>query len=400
MSTIYSFSQVQLYSQCPLAFRYKYIDWIKLEIPEESADLILWDIVHKTLEKLYEDINNFRNVELDALIDYYHSLWTEKRDSVYQSWNDIVVKWKWQIDDYIKRWQEYIKSYFEKHKPFDDIKVVSTEQNIYFNLDENIKFRWIIDRLDKSGYSFIINDYKTNKNLPTEKKQQYIEQLTLYWLGIKQQYGKYFDKIFGKIHFLHFDVLDTREITEDLLSNVVDKYKNIVQEIQEKRFAHNMWKLDVFEPIENVGCRFCEFKSICPLFSHASMDDEIVDKIWQKTIKGMIDEYAEISIQVKTLENSKKQLKEVISNYANKKWMKRLYWNKYQASISKGISYSIIDKENLQKLLEQKWLLEEALDISNSKIWNLVKNSKLSLDECKKYVKQSSYSKIITSPQK
>ncbi|MEI6774213.1 MAG: PD-(D/E)XK nuclease family protein [bacterium] len=45
-----------------------------------------------------------------------------------------------------------------------------------------MKFRGFIDRLDKEGEMFIINDYKTNKNLPPESKEEYREQLTLYGL--------------------------------------------------------------------------------------------------------------------------------------------------------------------------------------------------------------------------
>jgi len=36
--------------------------------------------------------------------------------------------------------------------------------------------------LDKEEETFIINDYKTNKNLPPESKEEYQEQLTLYGL--------------------------------------------------------------------------------------------------------------------------------------------------------------------------------------------------------------------------
>jgi len=46
----------------------------------------------------------------------------------------------------------------------------------------SIKFRGFIDRLDKEGETFVINDYKTNKNLPPESKEEYQEQLTLYAL--------------------------------------------------------------------------------------------------------------------------------------------------------------------------------------------------------------------------
>jgi len=50
----------------------------------------------------------------------------------------------------------------------------------------------------------VINDYKTNKNLPPENDHKYQEQLNLYALGVQQKYGKYFKKMKARLHFLHF----------------------------------------------------------------------------------------------------------------------------------------------------------------------------------------------------
>jgi hypothetical protein len=45
------------------------------------------------------------------------------------------------MDDYRKRGVIYLEQYRDKHYPFEDIKVVSTETRIVFELDKNIKFR-------------------------------------------------------------------------------------------------------------------------------------------------------------------------------------------------------------------------------------------------------------------
>ena len=89
-------------------------------------------------------------------------------------------------------------------------------------LNEPLKqqFRGVIDRIDKEGDTFIINDYKTNKSLPPEQKQEYMDQLTLYGLAIQQHYGKYLQHIKARLHFLHFDVEDEREITQERLDAV------------------------------------------------------------------------------------------------------------------------------------------------------------------------------------
>jgi RecB family exonuclease len=75
-----------------------------------------------------------------------------------------------------------VANYYDKYSPFEEISVVATEASIIFELNDQTKFRGFIDRLDKEGETFIINDYKTNKNLPPESKEEYKEQLTLYGL--------------------------------------------------------------------------------------------------------------------------------------------------------------------------------------------------------------------------
>jgi len=86
----------------------------------------------------------------------------------------------------------------------------------------------------------VINDYKTNKNLPPESKEEYQEQLTLYGLGVQQNYAKYFKTLKARLHYLHFDLMDEREITDERLATVTKKYAGIIDSIEAKKFAYNM----------------------------------------------------------------------------------------------------------------------------------------------------------------
>ena len=92
----------------------------------------------------------------------------------------MVIHGDFTLDDYKRRGELYLNKYYEKHQPFEDIKVIDTELDFVFDLTDDIKFKMIVDRLDKIGDTFIISDYKTNQKLPTEDKDNYIEQLTLY----------------------------------------------------------------------------------------------------------------------------------------------------------------------------------------------------------------------------
>ncbi|MBQ9553545.1 PD-(D/E)XK nuclease family protein [bacterium] len=124
----------------------------------------------------------------------------------------------------------------------------------------------------------MINDYKTNKNLPPEDKDQYREQLTLYAHGIQQKYGKYLKSIKARLHYLHFSLLDEREISQESVDAVVSKYSNAIDKIEHARFEYNMGaKTTAFPTKQNPYCKYCEYQMVCPLWQHLNCEDETVD---------------------------------------------------------------------------------------------------------------------------
>ena len=69
----YSVSQIQVYLQCPLKYRYRYID--KIPTPEfvETTDTLLWTLVHESLQNLYNNINIFKTpTKEEFIVDYYN----------------------------------------------------------------------------------------------------------------------------------------------------------------------------------------------------------------------------------------------------------------------------------------------------------------------------------------
>ena len=272
----YSVSQIQVYLQCPLKYRYHYID--KIPTPEfvETTDTLLWTLVHESLQNLYNNINIFKVPSKEDFIANYYELRNKKEQETALNWWEILNHHSdLTIDDFKRRWETYLSRYYDKHSPFKDLQVISTEKQISFQLDEWINFLWFIDRLDKVWDTFIINDYKTNKNLPTEEKDQYIEQLTLYWLWIQQKYAKYFKNLKAKLYFLHFDIEDERDITQEKLDEIKNKYLNIIREIEQNKVQYAMWSKKIFEANQSSFCSWCDYQSICPLFNAINSDDKV-----------------------------------------------------------------------------------------------------------------------------
>ncbi len=377
---VYSFSQIQTYVQCPLSYKFKYVDKIRPEF-EENLHLILWVTVHSALEYLYKKINNFHTPSLDEIEDYFLKDYKEKVQKLDDA-DDEEVK------EFETRWVVYLQHFYDKHYPFKDIKVVWTETQLYTDLWDNIKFQWIIDRLDKQGDSFIITDYKTNKKLPSQDEEYYREQLTLYALWVSQKYGKYFDKVYWNLEYLHFDYQDLWEIKKEDIQEVLEKYKNLTLEIETKKAEHWLWCEDVFEPIESPLCRFCDYKEICPLFSHFYWKVTDAD-FSEDTIKAMIDDYINLNEQKKDIDDKMKKNKEILQSFAKRHNLKKLYGKWGLISLSNLVNYSIKDKDKLRAYLEKTNQLQDFLEIDKYKIARAIKDNKLAFKNLQDTVKES-----------
>lgn len=396
--SVYSFSQTQCFVQCPRKYQYKYVDKIQEKEFESSPDLILGHSVHAALEWLYNQINVFKIPSKDELLAKFKDQRdTEIKEATKEK--PLEMKWEQTLEDYIRRGIHYVANYYDKYSPFEWIKVVATEAQIVFGLanppsasadtssfikeaSSEIKFRGFIDRLDKEGETFVINDYKTNKNLPPESKEEYREQLTLYGLWVQQNYAKYFKNIKARLHYLHFDLMDEREITPELLTTVTKKYADTITDIEAKKFAYNMWDKKCFEPKENNFCKYCEYYSLCPLWAHLKFDDEVVGwELGEKTVKGLVDEYVNLSKQESQAKHDKDLIKVLLIEYLEQHDLLKLFGTTGKISASKAENISIEDKEKVKNILGELGLLNEAMELDRFKVQKLVKENKLSLDK-------------------
>jgi len=363
---VYSFSQVQIYLQCPLKYKFRYVDKIIPEF-EENLHLILWTSVHSALEELYNQVNNFKTPKLEEIQQFFIKNFLEKAEKIQASQEEI--------ETFLTRGKTYLENFYKKHYPFEDIKVVDTEMQLYIDLWDGVKFQGFVDRLDKKWKDFVLTDYKTNKNLPASDKTLYEEQLTLYALWIKQKYGKYFEKIFGNLEYLHFDIQDFWEITNEDIETVRQKYFNLVKEIEKLKAEENLG-LEAFKPQESGVCKFCEYREICPLFKHFYTDIEDFE-LPDKVVRQLVDKYVQLVQQKKQIEDETKQIKQTLEKVIEKTKLKKLVWEKHSISVSKLVYYKILNKEKLKEYLNKKELLQEALDIDKTKLKKLIEAKKL-----------------------
>ena len=71
---IYSHSRISTFEQCPLKYKFQYIDKIKVE-QEDTIETFLGSRVHETLEKLYKDLKFEKHLTLKELLAYFNDIW-------------------------------------------------------------------------------------------------------------------------------------------------------------------------------------------------------------------------------------------------------------------------------------------------------------------------------------
>lgn len=244
--TIYSYSRLKCYEECPQKYKFQYIDKIKIEI-EESIELFYGKIIHKTLKKLYQDLIHQKKNTLEDLLSFLNNEWATNLNE------SIVVNKEYEHEDHLRMAKKCITDFYNRYHPFDQGKTVGLEEYITINLDD-YKLCGYIDRLTKTEKGcYEIHDYKTCSKLPSDESIKNDRQLALYSIGVKQRYTDV-KNVRLIWHYLKFE----KEINSTYSDDDLDELKNnIIQLIK------NIEQTEEFPANYSRLCDWCKFKFIC-----------------------------------------------------------------------------------------------------------------------------------------
>jgi len=246
---VYSHSKLAAFEQCPLKFKFRYIDKIEPEI-RETIEGFLGNRVHETLEWIYNNAMD-RDLELDDVIEFYAKSWNRDFSK------DIeIVKQEYDAEYYFNKGIRFLVDYFLKHKPFRD-NTIETEKKIQFNLDPKGRYQILgfIDRLvhHKDSNIFEIHDYKTSSSLKSQEELDKDRQLALYSLAIYDLFDDVED-VHLVWHFLDFNQQLSSKRTPVQLETLKQEIIELIEKIEtSKDFPANPGCL----------CNWCEFKNQC-----------------------------------------------------------------------------------------------------------------------------------------
>lgn len=247
---IYSYSRINTFEQCPLKFKYKYIDKIPPEI-EDTIESYLGRTIHISLEWLYKKVMRGNIPSVDDLIKYYLENWQNNFNQ-----NILTVNQNSNPKDYLNKGIQFLISYYAKHHPFDE-NTLEVEKKILFDLDSGgeYKLQGFIDRLvhNPETNEIEIHDYKTANSLPTQDRIDNDRQLALYALAIKELFGD--DK---EVCLVWHYLAHNQKICSKRTNNQLQKLKQETLELIKK-----IESTTHFPAQKGILCNWCGYKNLC-----------------------------------------------------------------------------------------------------------------------------------------
>jgi len=236
-----SFSQVDTYQNCPLKYRFGYIE----KLPTEPSPHLSWgSSIHYALERWWDQkLPTAPSVE-------------ELLRGLYDGWDDIgfagmerdeKLQWYRHAQQILRRHHDQYASQF--------VPAMATEEWFDLDLGDGISVVGSIDHVTPtSDGGFGILDWKTNRKAKNRKQVASSLQLAIYALAAEHLWGRSPDWV-----ALEFVVPGVRvAVSRDEIDTdgAVRTIHQVAAKIRAEEFA----------PSPNPLCNWCDFRSECPAF--------------------------------------------------------------------------------------------------------------------------------------
>lgn len=372
----FSNSRLSTYEQCPLKYKYQYIDKIKVET-SNTVEAFMGSRVHDALEKLYKDLKLQKRNSLDDLLQYYNDQWAK-------NWTDDIkiIRKDFTAENYRKTGEKCIADYYSKYAPFNE-RVLGIETVEYVNLDPEGEFKWNVrmDRLDDCGQGrYEIHDYKTAGSLPKQEHMDEDRQLALYSLWVRENF-KDAQKVELVWHYLSFD----RELRSERTPEQLEKLR------EETLYAvKNVISAKEFPANESNLCNWCEYKNICPKWAHLFKVEALPPKEFKEEDGvRLVDQLADLSTLQKSLNEKIEAIKQDLIAYAKSLGVEVVFGSEKKANISMSNDIAFpakhtAEREELIQLLKQEGLWGEVEDLDIFALKKIVHNREWGGDVLKK----------------
>ncbi|MFN3966950.1 MAG: diguanylate cyclase [Endomicrobiia bacterium] len=235
-----SYSALSTYQQCPLKFKFEYIDYLGEIYRQERPYLSFGNSLHSTLAKFFQ-IKDTKQRTLDSLYSLLKKNWISKgyssieEETEYRQLAFSILEHFYETADLTIQ-PLYIEEFFKL--PIKDFFLTG-------KIDR-------IDPLPEGGIEII--DYKTGKFLPTQEEIKDDFQLRIYALASLKKYGLLPKKV--SIYCLERNIKFSTEFQEEKINKTLEEIIQLYDRISQDK---------TFQPVKNHFCPACDYLVICPL---------------------------------------------------------------------------------------------------------------------------------------
>lgn len=246
-SGTYSFSRIKCFQQCPLRYRFRYLEGRKEAF--RSIESFLGSTVHDVLEWLYAQRDGGTDPDEGAILEEFARRWTEGRDRTV-----AVIRINNDDDEYIRLGREMLTRFFNETFTRDQSRTVSLEQRLSKRLSDAVLFTGFADRIGRTdkGRLFVI-DYKTSKSEGDGSEFSEGLQAPLYAACVLDHHDD--DEALAGYHYLRHGTTRWQQVDRDRARQLVDRFLELVSEVE---------AAGDFPARPGVLCAWCGFNAICP----------------------------------------------------------------------------------------------------------------------------------------
>lgn len=349
----YSNSKLSTFENCPLQYKYKYIDKIELEEEMEPIEFFMGSKVHEALEKLYEGVLNAKTYTVEEIVAFFNKEWKE-------NYNDTIKinKPDFTEENYRIMGERCIIDYYQHYHPFDKGKILGIETQEFLPLDDRFKIHVRIDRLMEAEPGvYEVHDYKTSGRIASQEKVDEDRQLAVYSMWVLKNFPDV-KKVRLVWHFLRFDKEMVSERTPEQLEEL---RKDILVQIE------CIEREDRFEPNKSPLCNWCEYQEICPLWAHQKKLEKVsVNEYLTDDGVKLVNEYSKAKTEEEEIMEKIDKIKEAIISFTEKEGINVIVGSDKRVQVSERECYSIPqeNKEKLKDLLKELGKLEEVSTVN------------------------------------
>ena len=361
MPTTYSHSRLSTYENCPLKFKYTYIDKLDRD-RRDSVEAFMGSLVHETMEKLYHDLSYTKLNSIEDLLAFYRQRWE-------QEWTDeiIIVHKEYTADHYRGVGERCIGDYYRRYHPFDQTRTLGIEREVMVTLPRDHRLKGYMDRLAQQADGvYEIHDYKTSGHLPGQPDVDQDRQLALYQIGVQQEFRDA-TQIRLVWHYMAFDKTLLSERNQQQLEELQLSTVELIRQIESAK---------EFPPHKSALCDWCEFQDICPLWKHPTKVKPLTTKEFKKDsgVK-LVNQFAKLKAERQKIKDAVDGQLEAIDariddveadliELAKREGLEIIQGSQHKARVKLGTKWKIPGKndperEDLVRILQQSGLWDE-----------------------------------------